>query len=110
MNINTKNRIYAWFMLFWLVFLLICIIIGIIFSAYIWNVNASWGNPFEPCLILSTTTFLMIYTPFEIYWSFRDLYFDRWAPIKFGSLITSKIKIEVGKSKKGKRKRDSVIL
>lgn len=81
---------------------IIIIIIGIIFSAYIWNVNASWGNPFEPCLILSTTTFLIIYTPFEIYWSFRDLYFDRWAPIKFGSLLTSKIKIEVGKSKKGK--------
>jgi pimeloyl-ACP methyl ester carboxylesterase len=78
---------------------IIIIIIGIVFSAYIW-----WGNPFEPCLILSTTTFLIIYTPFEIYWSFRDLYFDRWAPIKFGSLLTSKIKIEVGKNKKGKSK------
>ncbi len=83
---------------------IILIIFDLIFSAYIWDVNASWGNTFNICLILSTTTFLIIYTPFEIYWSFRDIYFDRWMPIKFKNIKTSKIKIEVGKSRKGKSK------
>ena len=80
----------------------ILIFFDLLISAYIWNVNASWGNPFYPCLILSTTTFLIIYTPFEIYWSFRDIYFDRWIPIKHNNLKTSKIKIKVDQSKKGK--------
>ncbi len=81
---------------------IILVIIDIIFSAFIWDVNASWGNTFETCLILSTTTFLIIYTPFEIYWSFRDIYFDRWAPIELNTIKTSKINIEVGKNRKGK--------
>ena len=80
----------------------ILIYFDLLFSAYIWNVNALWGNPFYTCFLLSTTTFLIIYTPFEIYWSFRDIYFDRWIPIKHNNLITSKIKIKVGQSKKGK--------
>ena len=80
----------------------ILIFFDLLISAYIWNVNASWGNPFYPCLVLSTTTFLIIYTPFEIYWSFRDIYFDRWIPIKHNNLKTSKIKIKVDQSKKGK--------
>jgi len=84
---------------------IILIIFDLIFSAYIWDVNASWGNAFDTCLLLSTTTFLIIYSPFEIYWSFRDIYFDRWAPIKFNNIITSKINIEVSKSRKGKSKR-----
>ena len=84
---------------------IILIIIALIFSAYIWDVNASWGNTFNTCLILSTTTFLIIYTPFEIYWSFRDVYFDRWIPIKFNNIKTSKIDFEVGKSRRGKSKR-----
>ncbi|NVM18298.1 MAG: alpha/beta fold hydrolase [Candidatus Lokiarchaeota archaeon] len=83
---------------------IILILFDLIFSAYIWDVNASWGNAFNICLILSTTTFLIIYTPFEIYWSFRDIYFDRWMPIKFKNIKTSKINIEVGKSRKGKSK------
>jgi pimeloyl-ACP methyl ester carboxylesterase len=62
----------------------------------IWNVNQNiFGNPFFPCLILSTTTFLIIYSPFEIYWSFRDIWFNRWKPIKIKNVITSKIRIEV---------------
>jgi len=73
-----------------------------LFSAYIWDVNASWGNPFNTCFLLSTTTFLIIYTPFEIYWSFRDIYFDRWIPIKRNNLKTSKINIKVDQNKKGK--------
>lgn len=83
---------------------IILVIFDVLFSAYIWNVNASWGNTFRTCLILSTTTFLIIYTPFEIYWSFRDIYFDRWAPIKLNTIKTSKINIEVGKNRKGKSK------
>jgi len=82
----------------------ILIFFDILFSAYIWNVNASWGNAFYTCLVLSTTTFLIIYTPFEIYWSFRDIYFDRWIPIKYNHLKTSKIKIKVEQSKKGHNK------
>jgi len=80
----------------------ILVFFALLFSAYIWNVNASWGNPFYTCFLLSTTTFLIIYTPFEIYWSFRDIYFDRWIPIKHNNLKTSKIKIKVDQSKKGK--------
>ena len=83
---------------------IILIIFALIISAYIWNVNASWGNTFNTCLILSTTTFLIIYTPFEIYWSFRDIYFDRWALIKFKNMKTTKINIKVGKNRKGKSK------
>ena len=83
---------------------IILIIIALIISTYIWDLNASWGNTFNTCLILSTTTFLIIYTPFEIYWSFRDIYFDRWAPIKHKNMKTTKINIEVGKNRKGKSK------
>lgn len=83
---------------------IILVILDVLFSAYIWDVNASWGNTFGTCLILSTTTFLIIYTPFEIYWSFRDIYFDRWDLIKYKNIITTKIKIEVGKNRKGKSK------
>lgn len=57
--------------------------------------NASWGNTFRTCLILSTTTFLIIYTPFEIYWSFRDLWFDRWKTFYSKTLTTIKVAIEV---------------
>ncbi len=81
---------------------IILIIIALIISAYIWDVNASWGNTFNTCLILSTTTFLIIYTPFEIYWSFRDIYFDRWVPIELKNMESTKINIEVGKNRKGK--------
>ena len=83
----------------------VLVIFDVLFSAYIWNVNASWRNTFETCLILSTTTFLIIYTPFEIYWSFRDIYFDRWAVIKLNSIETIKIKIDVGENKRGKNRK-----
>ena len=83
----------------------VLVIFDVLFSAYIWNVNASWGNTFETCLILSTTTFLIIYTPFEIYWSFRDIYFDRWTVMKLNSIETIKIKINVGENKRGKNRK-----
>ena len=82
----------------------ILVFFDLLVSAYIWNVNASWGNPFYTCFLLSTTTFLIIFTPFEIYWSFRDIYFDRWVPIKHKNLKTSKIEIKVDQNKEGRSK------
>ncbi|MFX0058185.1 MAG: alpha/beta hydrolase [Candidatus Hodarchaeota archaeon] len=70
-------------------------IIDLLFSSFIWHVNASWGNNFLTCLILSTTTFLIIFTPFEIYWSFRDIWFDRWSTLYLKNISTSKVEIEV---------------
>ncbi|MBN1800935.1 MAG: alpha/beta fold hydrolase [Candidatus Lokiarchaeota archaeon] len=69
--------------------------VAIIVSAYIWDVNASWGNTFKTCLSLSTTTFLIIYTPFEIYWTFRDMWFDRWKRLKSRYLDISEEYIEI---------------
>ncbi|MFX1309000.1 MAG: alpha/beta hydrolase [Promethearchaeota archaeon] len=79
---------------------IILIIIDILFSWYIWEVNIWLGNPcyttaFPRCFILSTTTFLIVYTPFEIYWSFRDLWFDRWRKLFLKDLNVQNIKINV---------------
>jgi len=71
------------------------IYVDIIFSMLIWNTNASWGNDFETCFILSTTTFLIVFTPFEIYWSFRDIWFDRWVLLWSKKIETRNINIEV---------------
>jgi dienelactone hydrolase len=43
--------------------------------------------------MLSITTFLIVYTPFEIYFSFRDLWFDRWPKLYHKDLKVSKVKI-----------------
>ncbi len=71
------------------------IYVDIIFSMLIWNINASWGNNFETCFILSTTTFLIVFTPFEIYWSFRDMWFDRWVFLKSKKIEIKKVNIEI---------------
>jgi predicted esterase len=69
-------------------------------SYYIWHVNHNiFGNTFRICFILSTTTFLIIFTPFEIYFSFRDIWFKRWIPIHSKYLKTEKIKIKIGTKK-----------
>lgn len=73
----------------------ILIIVDLAFSTYIWYVNWSWGNFFTTCLILSTTTFFIIYTPFEIYWSIRDLWFDRWTIPKIQDLEFTRINLPV---------------
>jgi len=78
----------------------ILLIIDVLFSWYIWEVNVSLGNPcyttaFSRCFTLSLTTFLIVYTPFEIYWSFRDLWFDRWKKIFLKDLEVSSIKIDI---------------
>ncbi len=77
---------------------IILFLIAIFISTLIWNVNASWGNPFNRCLILSTTTFLIIYVPFEIYWSFRDIWFDRWVQLYLKDInsVEMEIKVEGG--------------
>ena len=79
---------------------IILVLVDILFSWFIWQVNISLGNPchstaFLRCFILSTTTFLIVYTPFEIYWSFRDLWFDRWINLSSKEVEVSKIKIDV---------------
>ncbi|MCK4480577.1 MAG: alpha/beta fold hydrolase [Candidatus Lokiarchaeota archaeon] len=79
---------------------IIVIIIDVLFSWYIWEVNISLGNPcyttaFSRCFLLSITTFLIFYTPFEIYFSFRDLWFDRWPKLYHKDLEVSNIKINV---------------
>jgi pimeloyl-ACP methyl ester carboxylesterase len=58
------------------------------------------GNPchtlaFTKCFILSTTTFLIVYSPFEIYWSIRDLWYDRWKKLYLKDLEVSEIEINV---------------
>ena len=79
---------------------IILIIIDVLFSWYIWEVNISLGNPcyttaFSSCFLLSITTFLIVYTPFEIYFSFRDLWFDRWPKLYHKDLEVSTVKINV---------------
>jgi predicted alpha/beta-fold hydrolase len=41
------------------------------------------------------TTFLIVYTPFEIYWSIRDLWFDRWIRLSSPDIEEVEIKIRV---------------
>ncbi|MHA2120998.1 MAG: alpha/beta hydrolase, partial [Promethearchaeota archaeon] len=79
---------------------LFLILIDLLISWGIWEVNIQLGNPctsvaFSKCFILSTTTFLIVYTPFEIYWSFRDLWFDRWIGLSLRDLDVSNIKLNV---------------
>ena len=79
---------------------IIVIIIDVLFSWYIWEVNIWLGNPcyttaFSRCFLLSITTFLIVYTPFEIYFSFRDLWFDRWPKLYHKDLVISTVEIDV---------------
>ena len=79
---------------------IIVIIIDVFLSWYIWEVNISLGNlcytaDFSKCLMLSITTFLIFYTPFEIYFSFRDLWFDRWSKLYHKEIKISTIAINV---------------
>ncbi len=81
---------------------LILIFIDFLFSWFIWRVNIWLGNPcysvaFNRCFILSVTTFLIVYTPFEIYWSIRDLWYDRWLDLTLKDLEEKEVKISVSK-------------
>jgi hypothetical protein len=82
---------------------IILIYIDLIISMLIWNVNQNiFGNSFITCLILSTTTFLIIFTPFEIYWSFKDFWFDRWTEFYPDGMTVLKLKIPIHKEVKKK--------
>ncbi|GAI56192.1 unnamed protein product, partial [marine sediment metagenome] len=74
---------------------IILITVDIFFSAFIFYVNASWKNPIYTCFILSLTTFLIVLIPFEVYWSFRDIWFDRWNKINLKNIHVEKISISV---------------
>jgi len=79
---------------------LILIFFDVLFSWFIFRVNISLGNPcesvaFTRCFMLSVTTFLIIFTPFEIYWSIRDLWYDRWLGLSLKNLEEKDIKINV---------------
>jgi len=64
-------------------------------SAFIWYVNASWGNTLRILIIASILVFLTVYAPFEIYFTFRDIWFDRWDPLYLKNLEISKVVIDV---------------
>ena len=74
---------------------IIVITIAFLVSAFIWYVNASWGNTLRILLIASILTFLTVYAPFEIYFTFRDIWFDRWDVLYLKNLETTKVKINV---------------
>ncbi len=79
----------------------IIIAIGIIVSIYIWHINRNiFHNVYRRCLILSITTFLIIYVPFEIYFSVKTLWYDRWSNIKLNNVETIKIKIPIEQDSK----------
>ena len=82
----------------------ITIYFALLISTLIWNINQNlFGNPFLPCFFLSFATFLIIFTPFEIYFTFRDFWYERWKPLDITEIESSRIKIEVEtkKNKKG---------
>ena len=79
---------------------LILLFFDILISWFIFRVNIWLGNPcesvaFTRCFILSATTFLIVYTPFEIYWSIRDLWYDRWLGLSFKYLEEVEIQISI---------------
>ena len=74
---------------------IIVIIVAFLVSAFIWYVNASWGNNLRVLIIASILVFLTVYAPFEIYFTFRDIWFDRWDLLYFKSLEVKKVEIKV---------------
>ncbi|MHA1195321.1 MAG: alpha/beta hydrolase [Promethearchaeota archaeon] len=90
-----------------------CIVLyfAILISSLVWNVNYNiFGNPPLPCLILSTTTFLITIIPFEIYWSIKDLWLARWKKLDFDGVNEKKIRIYLESSKKRKRYLSATLL
>lgn len=57
--------------------------------------NASWGNSLRILVIASVLTFLTVYAPFEIYFTSRDIWFDRWDELFLKNLEITKVKINV---------------
>ncbi len=74
---------------------IIVIIIAFLVSEFIWDVNKSFGSTFRSLLIASILTFLTVFAPFEIYFSLRDYWVDRWISLYLENLEIKKIKIDV---------------
>lgn len=75
-------------------------IIGIIVSAFIWHINRNiFGNVIRTCIILSTTTFLLIYVPFEIYFLIRTIWYDRWKDLRSDKIKMFKMYIPIDERK-----------
>ncbi len=71
-------------------------IVGIIVSAFIWHINRNiFGNEIRACIPLSATTFLLIYVPFEIYFSIRTIWYDRWENLNSDKIKITKISIPI---------------
>ena len=76
-------------------------LIAITVSAFIWHINRNiFGNVIRTCLILSTTTFLLIYVPFEIYFSIRTIWYDRWENLSSNKIKTIKVQIPINEEHK----------
>ena len=94
---NTKRAILVYF--------------ALLISVLIWNVNYNtFGNTFLPSFFLSLATFLIIFTPFEIYFTFRDFWYERWIPVSDNDLQISKIKIKVEKGKRNNREIQALLI
>lgn len=79
-------------------------IVGIVISAYIWHINRNiFGNTINICLILSIFVFLMVYIPFEAYFSVRKIWYDRWPKLIVNCLKKEKIHIPIESTSKNKR-------
>ena len=74
---------------------IIVIVIAFLVSAFIWYVNASWGNTLRILVIASILVFLTVYAPFEIYFTFRDIWFDRWDALYLENLAVTTVHINV---------------
>lgn len=89
----------------------ITIYCALLVSTLIWNINQNlFGNPFLPCFFLSLATFLIIFTPFEIYFTFRDFWYERWKPLDIDELDSTRIKIDVETKKNEKREISALLI
>jgi predicted esterase len=71
-------------------------LIAIMVSAFIWHINRNiFGNVIRTSLILSTTTFLLIYVPFEIYFSIRTIWYERWEHLSSNKVKATRVKIPI---------------
>ncbi|TXT58772.1 MAG: Short chain dehydrogenase [Promethearchaeota archaeon] len=80
---------------------IIVLIIAVAVSAYIWHVNRNiFHNIFRRALILSITTFIIVYIPFELYFSIKTIWYNRWSKIELDKIHVEKIHISIEQNKK----------
>lgn len=51
-------------------------------------------------IICSVLVFITVFAPFEIFFTFRDIWYDRWRKINTSELDTTKVKIPINNKKK----------